>query len=134
MATRRVTRHRRRAIVAIVAAVGTAILLVATASEGTASSSRQLPCVFTGKRLSISKFTPASAKAGSNTEVTVYGTHLNYVVRVAVGPKGRQTFVIFNYSSGAIHFTVPDAAVSGPISIEDCGAHNVAWSRTDLRV
>jgi IPT/TIG domain len=134
MATRRVKLHRRRAIVAIVAAVGTAILVVATASEGTASGSRQLPCVPTGKRLSISRFTPASAKAGSNTEVTVYGTHLNYVVRVKVGPKGRQTFVMFNYSGGAIHFTVPDEAVSGPIYIEDCGADNFAWSKTDLRV
>ena len=51
---------------------------------------------------------------------------------MAVGPKGKQTFVKFDYSDNTIQFTVPSDAVSGPIFIESCTSS--AWSKSSLRV
>jgi hypothetical protein len=96
------------------------------------TASGRTACPGFGSRIGISKFDPHAAKAGSNTLVTVWGSHLGEVIDVAVGPKGKQTFVKFDYSDSTIQFTVPSDAVSGPIFIESCTAS--AWSKSSLRV
>src|SRR6476619_8085857 len=89
-------RGRLRAVGAVLTLAGAitaiVVLLVPTTASGRAA------CPGFGSRIGISKFDPHAAKAGSNTVVTVWGSHLGEVSDVAVGPKGKQTFVVFTYS------------------------------------
>jgi len=121
---------RLRAVGAVLtlalAITATVVLLVPTTASG------RTACPGIGSRIGISKFDPHAAKAGSNTVVTVWGSHLGEVSDVAVGPKGKQTFVKFDYSDNTIQFTVPSDAVSGPIYIQSCTSS--AWSKSSLRV
>ncbi len=75
---------------------------------------------------------PERGEGGSNTVVTVWGSHLREVSDVAVGPKGKRTFVVFTYSDNTIQFTAPSDAVSGPVYIQSCTSS--AWSKSSLRI
>jgi hypothetical protein len=123
-------RGRLRAAGAVLTLAGAITAVVVLLIPTTASG--RTACPGFGSRVGISKFDPHAAKAGSNTLVTVWGSHLGEVIGVAVGPKGKQTFVKFDYSDNTIQFTVPSDAVSGPIFIESCTSS--AWSKSSLRV
>jgi len=123
-------RGRLRAVGAVLTLAGAITAVVVLLVPTTASGRTACPGI--GSRIGISKFDPHAAKAGSNTVVTVWGSHLGEVSDVAAGPKGKQTFVMFGYSNNAIQFTVPSDAVSGPIYIQSCTSS--AWSKSSLRV
>ena len=123
-------RGRLRAAGAVLTLAGAITAIIVLLVPTTASGRTACPGI--GSRIGISKFDPHAAKAGSNTVVTVWGSHLHEVSDVAVGPKGKQTFVVFTYGDNAIHFTVPSDAVSGPIYIQSCTSS--AWSKSSLRV
>ena len=91
-----------------------------------------------GSTMRIFNFDPPSAKAGSNTVVTIYGANLKEAEdSVWVGPKGNQTPTSsFTYANNVITFTVPTGAVSGPIALAST-SHNpgcMTFSQRSLRV
>jgi hypothetical protein len=128
-----VQRARRRGLLRSIAAgltLAGAIAAVAVLAVPTASGKSACPGI--GSRVRINGFDPHKAKAGSNTEVMVWGSHLGEVSDVYIGPKGKQTHVHFKYIDNKIFFHVPDNAVSGPIQIVSCTSSD--WSHSSLRV
>ena len=133
---RRAHSLRWRRVLAFLTLTGVAAL-VAVLIVPAASSSRAQRC-FSNKKLEIFRFYPHFAKAGSNTVVHVDGSNLGVVVYVAIGPKGNQTTTPFNHVGDSLEFTVPAAAVTGKIFIQECGPPvgppHTAWSDTVLHV
>ena len=97
-----------------------------------ATASGRSACPGFGHRPTIKKFDPHKAKVGSNTPVTIWGSHLGDVHTVLVGPKGNQTAQTFQNIGDTIVFTVQVGTVDGRIQVIACGGS--AWSGSSLRV
>jgi len=98
---------------AVAVTVAVVLLLPPAASSKSA-------CPGIHSRVRIKGFDPPKAKAGSDTVVTVWGSHLDEVLSMAVGPKGRLTYVMFVHADNVLQFEVPADAVSGPIWVWAC--------------